>query len=91
MPHSAWSQEDLMITLTQAQAGVIELNFVEEPRFEVASHGLDVTFGLQVKSFRRHSILIDDGGDPGRILSYLLESLTNSGFDAVMETALGKT
>jgi SNF2 family DNA or RNA helicase len=77
-----------MITLFQPRAGVIEVDFSQEPTFEVSTHGLDITFGLNTKAIKTGSIVVDDGGDPGSVLQYLIEALKSSGFKAQMEPAL---
>jgi hypothetical protein len=52
-----------MITLSQPRAGVIEIDFSQEPTFDVSSHGLDITYGLNTKSIKPGSIVVDDGGE----------------------------
>src|SRR5258706_10130795 len=77
-----------MITLSQPRAGVIEVDFSQEPKFDVSSHGLDITYGLNTKSIKSGSIVVDDGGDPGSVLRYILETLKDTGFTAQMEESL---
>ena len=58
-----------MIFLTQPRAGVIELDYSKEPKFDMASHGLEITCGVTPNGFKTNSILIDDGGDPGAVIT----------------------
>jgi SNF2 family DNA or RNA helicase len=78
-----------MVKLTQPRAGVIEVDFSEEPGFDISTHGLNITFGLTTRAIRSTSILLDDDGDPASVLHYLVDAIKSSGFQTNMEAALG--
>jgi SNF2 family DNA or RNA helicase len=78
-----------MVNVTQPRAGVIEVDFSEEPTFDMSTHGLDLTFGLTTRAIRPTSILLDDGGDPASVLRYVVKAIKSSGFQTSMEAALG--
>src|SRR5262245_52023261 len=77
-----------MVDLSQPRAGVIEVNFANEPSFNITTHGLDLTFGLTTKGIKSSSIEIDDGGDPASVIAYLMEALSKAGFQTRVESAL---
>src|ERR1039457_726196 len=77
-----------MVILSQSHAGVIEVDFSGEAGFDVSTHGLDITFGLDTQSIGSTSILINDGGDPASVLQYLVEAIEAAGFKTDMEPAL---
>ena len=77
-----------MVHLSQPRAGVIEVDFSQEPAFDMGTHGLDITFGLSTRAIRSTSILVDDGGNPATVLSYLVQAIADAGFQAGMEPAL---
>lgn len=63
-----------MVKVSQTRSGVIEVDFSGEPSFDCATHGLDITFGLTTRAIKTTSILVDDGGDPGSVLHYLVDA-----------------
>jgi hypothetical protein len=77
-----------MVKFFQPRSGVIEVDFSGEPSFDLSTHGLDITFGLITRAIKSTSILVDDGGDPGSVLRYLVDTVTAAGFKVQMESAL---
>lgn len=80
-----------MIWLSQPLSGAIEVDFSNEPGFDVGSHGLDIIFGLTTRAIKAQSILVDDGGDPSNVLRYLTQTITDAGFQWKMERALDES
>lgn len=80
-----------MVKLSQPRVGVIEVDFVNEPSFDLATNGLDITFGLSTIAINSTSIVVDDGGDSASVLAYLVNAIEKAGFQARMDSALGES
>ena len=80
-------------TLSTCCRGVVQIDFSDEPSFDVATHGLELTFCLTTKANTEstRSIFLDDGGNTASVLRTLTDTLKSFGFKFEIERDLNST
>ncbi len=77
-----------MITIRTDEQGAIVIDYSQEPRFDLARDGPEISTGLFVKRMEPGRITIDDAGQPGPVLLFITRSLRGLGYRAVLDSDL---
>lgn len=81
-------QSDSVIVVRADEAGGLVIDCSGEPRFSMVKDGSEVGTGLFVRGIDGRQILVDDGGQPGPVLSYVKDWFAERGYRIRLDAAL---
>jgi SNF2 family DNA or RNA helicase len=68
-----------MIVIRQEDPGTITIDATGERSFDFADDGAMLLMALTLRELREHEAVVDDGGQPGQVLSYVDSFFANRG------------
>jgi SNF2 family DNA or RNA helicase len=77
-----------MIELRQTEPGFVTIDFSNEPSFDPASDGLELSTGLFVTETTPTSLVVEDAGQLGPVISYISKCFTSLGFEVRLDAGL---
>lgn len=76
-----------MIIVRQDEPGLITIDFSNDKAFDVYTDGIEIVSGLFLREIQPQSIIAEDAGQPGVILSYIWQLLTTKGYEVTLDAA----
>jgi len=77
-----------MIELRQDEPGFVTIDFSNEPTFNPASDGLELTTGLFVTDTTPTSLVVEDAGQLGPVVSYISKCFKSLGYEVKLDAKL---
>src|SRR5438034_8270541 len=77
-----------MILIREGEPGLLVVDFSEEPGFDLSADGLELQMGLSIQEAHGRTIVAQDNGQPGLVVSYISSALKSKGYRVRLDAAL---